>query len=81
MTDERVEPTKEWLKAWLMDEICERLPIADTFDAMNLADAILASQPERVECPHRTLYQHWRQINGWNYCPFCGQSLKGAGEK
>jgi hypothetical protein len=30
----------ELTKAWLMNEICERLPIADTFDAMNLADFI-----------------------------------------
>ena len=35
-----VPPTARLTKAWLIDEIWERLPITDSFDAMNLADAI-----------------------------------------
>jgi hypothetical protein len=51
-----VPPTTRLTKAWLMDEICERLPIADTFDAMNLADAILSAQEAEPECKCREIH-------------------------
>jgi len=64
MTDERVEPTKEWLDAlihhafrapsglnpdahYVWNDISQR-----RIGAEILRDAILASQPERVECRH-----------------------------
>ena len=58
MTDERVEPTREWLDA-LIERLCQ-------FDSQHireramtdLRDAILASQPERVEC----------DLDGDGYC-------------
>ena len=88
MTEREVEPTREWLDA-LIDglEVRSFDPKYSSYAAgfkdgsQFLRDAILASQPERVECPNRTLHQHWRQINGWNHCPYCGQSLKGAGDQ
>ena len=58
MTDERVEPTREWLDA-LIDglEVRSFDPKYSSYAAgfkdgsQFLRDAILASQPERVECP------------------------------
>jgi len=44
-----------------------------------LRDAVLASQPERVECDEEN-HRYFREDNGYKFCPDCGQSLKGAGE-
>ena len=94
MTDERVEPTKEWLDA-LIDDIMnghahfalmpdeERKEPAEAL--RRLRDAILASQPERVRCPkpkfHEFVARHEGKLGPIAECPYCGQSLKGAGEK
>ena len=98
----RVEPTKEWLDA-LIDDIMnghahfalmpdeERKEPAEAL--RRLRDAVLASQPERVECPTNhtaTGYTSWLMwfkdhgffvnFKGTPHCPDCGQSLRGAGE-
>jgi len=50
-------------------------------------DAILASQPEQVECPEGCITERyeigddqWPHLFSCKFCPRCGQSLKGAGE-
>ena len=93
---ERVEPTKELLDA-LIRTASQSLPRwwtgqqwVDAIWSMNrLRDAILASQPERVECkycnpqPQSNEFQgtraRWSSLS-YKICPYCGQSLKGAGE-
>ena len=59
MTDERVEPTKEWLDALIDEIIPPNFPTteAQRWAMRKLRDAILASQPERVECPTMTIYR------------------------
>jgi|ERR1035437_1328610 predicted nucleic acid-binding Zn ribbon protein len=52
----------------------------DTLDAakalaQRLQD-VLSGTGEAEECGSRTLHQHWRQINGWKFCPLCGRLLK-----
>ena len=93
---ERVEPTKEWLDV-LIDglEVRSFDPKYSSYAAgfkdgsQFLRDAILASQPERVECrlPHRKnaagrlITGRWENAEGVNFCFGCGQSLKGAGDE
>ena len=101
MTDERVEPTKEWLDAliehkfgvdidqsdghkhiWKLnaDDECIHCGVMWTSAMLTeFRDAILASQPERVECDEEN-HRYFREDNGYKFCPECGQSLKGAGE-
>ena len=106
MSDERVEPTKEWLDALIenLEDACgdcepyndggdkPYVESCDKHKAMwELRDAILASQPERVECPTNHCAANglpWIQVFSvfgpsepkTPHCPDCGQSLKGAGE-
>ena len=48
-------------------------------------DAFHASQPERVECRHIPMREMMRLNERYmvpnDYCPLCGQSLKGAGDE
>ena len=97
MTDERVEPTKEpfdevfrRLNFWAQD-VAHRLMADDIRAELTDALAILASQPERVECPNGENHKVNRHANvgrGMNrddphnivddeFCSRCGQSLKG----
>ena len=107
---ERVEPTKEWLDALrnrMVSAFLRYRSVCTVLDnwnslaeqeAQQLIDAILASQPERVECPTNHCNDSgypwgigenrgtpsmpdYYDGYGFNYCPDCGRSLKGAGDK
>jgi len=82
----------EWTREEL-DALIDRLNMTGQFQrgAQGFRDAILASQPERVECEHLCSLDNqnmmysvpWRTIirgQLLKFCPDCGQSLKGAGE-
>ena len=91
MTDERVEPTKEWLDALIenLEDACgdcepyndggdkPYVESCDKHKAMwELRDAILASQPERVECAqpkfHEFVARHKGKLGPIAECPYCG---------
>jgi len=80
MTDERVEPTSEWMAARALilstSEWWDGMTDAARRGAVDNAAAILASQPERVECDEEN-HRYFREDNGYKFCPDCGQSLKG----
>ena len=85
MTDERVEPTKEWLDA-LIDGLEPMITAPGEYSPewisgfrigeQALADAILASQPERVECAqpkfHEFVARHKGKLGPIAECPYCG---------
>ena len=125
MTDERVEPTKEWLDGApvgqvltreILDEMfretfkrdeaakqdgCEQVSWVNGYATcgVSVRDALLAkfgAAPQVRECDHKTPDgELWREVTQWTtgdntdtfynweakFCPDCGQSLKGAGEK
>ena len=88
MTDEQVEPTKESLDALIEATFPEigalnptrywALPdrLRRREGAYALRDAILSSQPERVECDEEN-HRYFREDNGYKFCPDCGQLLEG----
>jgi len=84
MTEREVEPTREWLDA-LIDglEVRSFDPKYSSYAAgfkdgsQFLRDAILASQPERVECDEEN-HRYFREDNGYKFCPDCGQLLEGS---
>ena len=95
MTDERVELTKESLDALrnrMVSAFLRYRSVCTVLDnwnslaeqeAQQFIDAILASQPERVECPtNHTFYgmprKSWRGVA--NFCPGCGEPLTGTSE-